>query len=109
MRRFTTSEETYTIEGVNLTGCRVIVSYTQKIGRSNNAHEVHVSDTSVSYDGTDTIVTVNLTQEQTGGFMPGRCQVEVNWISPDGKREGTEIITVGVEDNLLREVMAYGE
>ena len=108
MRRYTTPEDTFVIHGVDLTGCDVVVSYRQLIGHSTNAHQLDIDDPEVSFDGTDTTLTVRLTQEQTGGFQAGQCMVQVNWIDPDGVREATEIATARVPDNLLRAVMTYG-
>lgn len=108
MIRYTTPTHTLIVGGVDLTDCDVYVSYRQVKGSSKNANSADIDDPTVAYDGTDTVITVPLTQLQTGGFTPGRAQVQVNWITSSGIRRATEIATINVTDNLLQEVIEYG-
>ena len=93
------------IKGHDLSECDVTVRYLQVIGRSTNANVVDITDADVQYNGTETIITVQLTQEQTGGFVAGKVQLQVNWLTAGGDRWATKVVALPVEDNLLQEVM----
>ena len=55
--------------------------------------------------GSDTEVTVTLSQTETGKFMPNaRVDIEVNWMK-SGVRGATEIASVTSFENLLKEVL----
>ena len=111
MRRFTTPTETLVVEGVDLTGFDVRATYRQagrKLTITSPTMQV-LTGQGPSHDRTDTKLTFTLTQEQTGAFQRGTCEVQVNWISPDGARDATEAVEVPVPDNLLSEVIAYGQ
>ena len=55
-----------------------------------------------TYDGTDSTVSVSLSQLQTAQFQPGVIDVQVNWVE-GGTRNATEIRQVDVGQNLLDE------
>lgn len=59
----------------------MIVSLRQSVRGRPNAHEVDIGldDLTVEADGDDTLVTLTLTQEQTGGFVPGDVEYQVNY------------------------------
>lgn len=104
MRQFTTPTHTIRLKGVDLTGDNVYVTYTQ--GRT----ELEVTEVGVALDGEDTVLTVELTQEQTGGFAYQRTvEVQVNWVTPDGKRDATRIKTIPVDRNNLDRQVEYVE
>lgn len=110
MIRYTTPTHTLTVYGKTLTGKRVWVTYSQdRPGMVPNREVVTVtgSAVSVSTSGSDSIVTVNLTQQQTSRLRQGVCRVQVNWISSGGVREASDISEIDIEDNLLEEVVSY--
>lgn len=110
MRRYTTPTETLVVEGIDLTGYDVRVTFRQ------GGRQLTVTDPTIEvltgqgeqHDRTDTKLTFTLTQAQTGAFQHGVCEVQVNWISSDGARDATEIKQVPVPANLLAEVIEYG-
>lgn len=91
------------VVGVDLTTCRVWVSYQQ------GPRELDVEPVSVALDGEDTVLTVDLTQEQTAAFREGAVKVQVNWVTQEGRRDATVIKSVSVLPNLLEEVKGYGD
>ena len=102
MIRYTTPTDELKVKGVDLSGYEVWASYRQR-GR-----KLDVNATDVTFDGTDTTILVQLTQEQTGAFCAGSVSIQVNWLTPDGYRDATTIKTVEVGANLLDRVMEYG-
>lgn len=105
MIRYTTPTRTFIVGGYDLTDCHVVVTFKQKIGSSTNVNVVNVEDPEATYDGTDTTLTVPLTQLQTGGFKAGvYAQVQVNFME-DGVRKATKMASIVIDENLLDEVM----
>jgi len=102
MIRYTTPTDELVVKGVDLTGYEVWASYRQR------SKKLDVNAVDVSFDGTDTTILVPLTQEQTGTFYAGQVSIQVNWLTPEGKRDATTIKTVEVGANLLDRVMEYG-
>ena len=102
MVRFTTPTDTYKVIGVDLTGCKVWISYQQ------GARELDVEADTITYDGEDSIVSVELTQAQTAAFREGRkLLVQINWIYLNGKRDATVQAEVDVMGNLLERELTY--
>ena len=101
--QYTTPIERAVVEGVDLTGCDVWLSFQQ--GR----RELDVKASSVTYDGEDTTVEVPLTQLQTAGFKAGTVQMQCNWVTPEGSRDATVLAEVEWGLNLLERVVEYGE
>lgn len=97
--RYTSPVDAFVIEGIDLTGCVVWVSYEQGQRQLDVPAEV-------SYDGSDTHLSVHLSQEETGLFFEGVVSVQVNWIYPDGQRDATKVLD-GCEwgRNLIDRVM----
>ena len=59
----------------------------------------------MSMSGSDTVISLVLTQEETRLFRPNsRASAEVNWLS-DGARYATDIANIVVQDNLLKEIL----
>ena len=57
-----------------------------------------------------TELSVSLSQEETGAFLAGRrAEVQVNWIFSDGTRDATNIKQIDVSENLIAEVITYGD
>lgn len=102
MHRYTTPTKTIRVEGVDLTSYDMMLSLRQLIGYSNNAHEVDIGldDLAVEADGDDTLVTVTLTQDQTGGFVPGAVEGQINY-GAGSVRMATGIFSVEMRRNLL--------
>lgn len=101
MRRFTDSEFVLTVEDIDLTAADVYITIKQNgIRLTIGAERIQAT-----YDGTDTILVFELTQEETSQFTGGRrCEIQVNWIQ-DGERSATNISRVDVFENLLNEVV----
>lgn len=103
MRRYTTPTHRLRVKSVDLTGYDVLVTYRQ---RENG---VTVKNPAMEYDGTDTVLSVPMTQLQTGNFMNGSAQVQVNVIDYNGYRAATNIREFALRNNLLDKVVQYAE
>lgn len=99
MRRFTTPTLTITVEGVDLTAQEVMVTFQQR------NRKLTVERPAMELVDGDTVISVPLTQLQTGGFAEGSAEVQVNWLDGHGHRDATTIGAVQVERNLLAEVV----
>lgn len=99
MRRFTTPTLTITVEGVDLTAQEVMVTFQQR------NRTLTVERPAMELVDGDTVISVPLTQLQTGGFAEGSAEVQVNWLDGHGHRDATTIGAVQVERNLLAEVV----
>lgn len=65
---------------------------------------------SVTVGDTTTTLLVPMTQEETAEFdSKDHVQVQVNWITPSGERYATRMSTVAAFENLLDEVIHYGD
>ena len=108
MIRYTTPTQTIKVKGIDLTGYDVTVSLRQLIGVTQNAHEVDIGGDAVSLalDGSDTAVTFTLTQEQSGGFVRGWVDVQVNYGSGD-TRMASSVTSLYMERNLLTQVVEF--
>lgn len=105
MINYTTPTISLTVEEVDLTGNDVYVSLEQ----GNHELTKSGSDLIISTDEGDTNIIFTLTQEESASFNFGKSvSVQVNYISPTGVRDATEIKTIGVMRNLLDEVIQYG-
>lgn len=110
MIRFTTPAIPLTIEGKDLsTGEDIIVTFKQgnlKLEKSGADLDI---ETDTHGQVTDTIVTVILSQAETGAFIDNKSvEVQVNWINASGARDATEIAHISSGRNLLDEVISYG-
>lgn len=103
MIQWTSPTDELRVRGVDLTGCDVWVSYQQR------KVELDVKATTVAFDGSDTTVTVELAQAQTAMFKPGTVQVQVNWVTLEGRRDATLAKEDEVHVNLLEHEVAYGD
>lgn len=109
MRQYTTPSYTLTINGVDLTGCDVYVTFRQGV------KTVTIDDPTVTHHAATetepekTVIGVSLTQEQTAAFNSRQdADVQVNWIDVHEKRNATNIKAVPVLPNLLPEILEYG-
>lgn len=96
MRRYTTPTIDLTVEGWDLSGAEAFVTFRQ------GPRKVTFDGLTATYDGTDSTVSVSLSQLQTAQFQPGVIDVQVNWVE-GGTRNATEIRQVDVGQNLLDE------
>lgn len=106
MRRYTTPTQELTVQGIDLTGKDVYVTYKQR------CRLVTIDDPTVSYDEEtgDTALVVNLTQLQTAMFnADDKVRIQVNWVDQDGMRNATVVRDISVTQNLLQEELTYGE
>ena len=102
MRQYTDAEFSLTAKGIDLTAADAVY-----VTVSDKARAISVTNTTptLAVVGSDTAVTFELTQEQTGKFVENtKADVEINyWIN--GKRKGTKIGRICVDENLLKEVI----
>lgn len=107
MRRFTTPALPMTVP-VDLTGADIYVT----IKQGQRKLQKTGSDVISVYDSESgkTTLTVTLTQEETGAFLVEKsATIQVNWIFEDGTRSATNIKKIDVTENLLNEVIGYGD
>ena len=100
MRQFTTETDEIIVEGVDLTTADVYVTYGQ------GSRVVTIENPEVAYSGSDSTITVSLTQDETGLFGTGAVRRQVNWVTDEG-RWATDIVTIKVAQNLLKEAKEY--
>lgn len=108
MIRYTTPTKTIRVKGLDITGYDVVVSFRQTLGTSENAHRIDVTDPETSFDGTDTLVTVTLTQAQTGGFASGAVSYQVNY-GLGTSRNATTVGQFHMARNLYSGEMEFAE
>lgn len=101
MIQWTTPTHRHTVRGIDLSGYDVYVSYKQ------SRNELTIPAETIAYDGTDTTVTVQLTQKQTGAFKAGTVKVQINWVTPDGNRDAVLVKSVEVDENLMAKEVSY--
>lgn len=107
MRRYTTPTLPMTVP-VDLTGAEIHVTIKQ------GARKIQKTGTDIvsvwDAESGKTTLSVTLTQEETGAFIAGRkAEVQVNWIFADGTRDATNIKPIDVSENLIAEVITYGD
>ena len=97
--RFTTPTEHLVIRGIDLSQCHVMVSMSQ------GTRQLDLVANDVTYDGSDTHIYLTLSQAQSATFFKGEVRAQVNWISPDGKRDATLEAVIPWHGNLLDKVV----
>lgn len=119
MIRFTDAVHTLVVEGIDLTSSnQVYVTYAQifpddvqshsrdfKTMDKNDITKVTINNPVVTKSGSNSLVSVSLSQLQTGSFKPGQVRVQVNWIDSSNKRHATDVEIIDVPDNLLDAVI----
>lgn len=100
MRKYTTPIEQLTVEDIDLSTAQIYV--TIKNDRTTLTFTGDRLD--VDFDGTDTVINLHLTQEESGSFAVGSVWVQVNWLM-DGERNATEVVRLDVQSNLLNKVI----
>ena len=107
MRRYTTPTLPMNVP-IDLTGAEIHVSIKQGVRKiqKTGTDVVSVWDA----ESGKTTLSVTLTQEETGAFLAGKkAEVQVNWIFSDGTRDATNIKQIDVSENLIAEVITYGD
>lgn len=109
MVKYTTPTIHLIVEGVDITDKDIYVTLEQgNIELSKTGSDLTVTAITEEQN-TDTDITFVLTQEETGQLNPCRnVMIQVNWIASNGVRAATEIKAIGVMQNLLDEVIDYG-
>ena len=109
MIKYTTPTITLTIEGVDLSAQDVYVTLQQGNLELTKSGSDLTIDTETVQQITNTDISFTLTQEESALFkFNASVSVQVNWISAQGVRAATEIKKLNVMDNLLDEVIEYG-
>lgn len=83
--------------------CNVYVTFE----RDGERVTVKVDEYSVDATAGESLMYVDLTQAQTGGLVPGRCNVQANIVDSNGYRAATKWANVYVGGNLITEVLQY--
>lgn len=99
MITWTTPTLVITIKGVHLENVDFVVTVNQ------GGTSYTFNNPAVDYVSCNTILSVDMTQEQTSGLKPGMAKVQVNWTDGFGHRNATCIKNVAFGDNLLKEVL----
>lgn len=103
IRQWTTRTQVFRVVGIDLTNCDVYLTI-DKYGKQIIKNP---SDLNVELDGEDTLVTVTLTQEESGSLGVGDVVCQINYIDVYNVRDATEEITVAVYPNRLKKVISY--
>ena len=110
MYAWSTPTLTLRIKDRDLTAYEVTVSIAQAKVYGGETH-IDIEDGDLDskvLDGDDTLVTVTLTQQQTGKLARGVASVQINAIDSGGNRVPTKEATVYVYRNLLDHAISYG-
>lgn len=106
MRQYTTPTITLTVEGIDLTGYGVYVTFQQ--GQTKLTIEDPTMEAVTVQQVTNTVISVPLSQLQTASFDYGKALVQVNWTDGTGSRNATDIGEIGIGINLLDQVVDNG-
>ena len=102
MRQYTTPTLSIKVKGVDLTSAESVW-----VTIANTARNVIITkdDSTLTVDNGDTICTVTLSQDETRRFPPkANVSIQVNWMTGN-VRCATNIASVTVFENLLKEVL----
>lgn len=103
MRRYTTPRIIIKVEGADLTGCDVYITFRQGL------REHTVKNPPMELDGTDAYLEVRLTQMQSARFRHDRpVKVEANVIDYNGYRAATDIVETSIDRQLLEVPRHHG-
>lgn len=106
IRRFTTPTVEIIVGDKDITGSKAYATFRQE-RPTGGMRRMTIPASSMDYDGIDTTVYVQMTQEQTGSLYVGHVEIDLNWITSNGKRNGTAKTYADVEDNLLDSRIDY--
>lgn len=100
MRRYCDVPVTITVTGYDCTAMSDIhVTFRQG--------DTMVDVTNVTV-GSSSSLSLVLTQQETQRFVDGMgCFVQLNYIDTNGLRKASDIVTLGVDDNLLRRILSH--
>lgn len=107
--QYTTPTIVSTADGVDISGAMVTIRLWQAVEGGENAHVVDVDDATVSYDGTDSQITYTLSQEDTGGFVPGIVMSQLNYVTQSGFRDAMNLEDLRCIANARQEVLEYDD
>lgn len=105
MYRGTTPTLPIRVKGVDLTDCRIFLTFEGPTRKQLTLECPR--DFTVELDGEDTVGEVELTQEQTLMLSAANHAVQIRWIESDGTAGATKIQQVSVKDVLLKGVIHY--
>lgn len=107
MIRYTTPTLILEVEK-DLTDVDVYVSLEQPRGKQFDPIKIPSSAKELNDEG-NTLLYLTFTQEMTGSLKVGsQLKIQINWINSLGVREATDTRSISVTDNLLEEVISYG-
>lgn len=100
MRRFCDVPVTITVTGYDCTAMQEIhITFRQ------GDMEIDITDVTV---GSSSSLSLILTQEQTEKFKYGAdVFAQLNYIDANGLRKASDIVKIGVYDNLLRRILSH--
>lgn len=75
-------------------------------GTSYDKTELTLQAKSVSYSNPNSVVLVDLTQEQNALFKEGYVRIQINWIDSSHKRKATVVKRLRHHENLHEEVIS---
>lgn len=101
--RGTTPDYILTVKGVDLREMGVIVT----IRQGNRELDKGTGDLLITSDGTDSVITLTLSQEDTLYLQEGAAAVQVKFIDAEGVARGTDIQTINVNRALYERVIEY--
>jgi hypothetical protein len=105
MYRGTTPTIPITIKGVDLSEAKLYLTFANKAH-----HQITLEcprDFNMTFNGTDTVGEVTLTQKQTLELSATPYDVQIRWITSNGIAGVTTMQTVNVSDVLLKGVITY--
>lgn len=94
------------LQGIDLTEHELTVTIAQD--SQYGSVRIDIGDPEVTLEGGSTLVTVTLTQEQTGRLAQGKARIQVNAIDSSGTRLCSDEAEVTVGRNLLDHAISYG-
>lgn len=101
--RGTTPDYILTVKGVDLRGMSVIVT----IRQGNRELDKGTGDLLITSDGTDSVIALTLSQEDTLYLQEGAAAVQVKFIDVENVARGTDIQTINVNRALYERVIEY--
>lgn len=93
-------------KSVDLSSAKIYLTIEDK-HKTNQITFISGDDFTVEYDGTDTVGTLRLTQEQTLKLTPGNCNVQARFVFPDGTSGATSEAGIFVNSVILKGVIKY--
>lgn len=102
MRQYTTPTLSIKVKGVDLTAADSVWVTLANTARTN---VITKDEPTLAVSGSDTNISVTLTQEETRRFSPrAKVDIQVNWMTGD-VRCATDIASVTAFENLLKEII----